>query len=617
MPSFNDSRPSAKVRLRIVLEEFANPFKNTPSKTPQKPSTLLKGVKDDRDTLTYVPDPDAPAGTTRFLLVDKNLAHTGGSFQQKTDSKGLTHEIPGIMPVEATWKQAGIRAADTASIKIKWIDFPIDPRVVRACAVELYIGAVQAEDYSRGIGGEMRLDQAGNSSGEPMNVVPDTYFDDKGKQRSNLRFQGWVDEWDLDLSENGEPLVVMQCRDNTQLLIKQEAPAKLVASAVNDDVAIDEAIAGYLQHFPQMEGLSVEYRPTTTDRADVPRLKKVLAKTAYVPQLGPQQSKGGGAGEKMSVWDYLTDVCGSIGHTIRVEGTLIVIQKASTLLRGDAQPRPDDPYVARTTEDGGQFPIRAMIYGRNLSELKMKREYNKKEPSNIEVRCYDPHRKTVLVVRSPKDLGQRIEQHLPGDKSENKWTVLRVSGIRDKEVLQSIADEAFEQLGRGEFTASMKTKELWSWGGNDADPDLLDAKPGDSIEILLNRDTDYATMNNIERSLTLQGENALLLRRLGFDPDFANAVAKAYADSGFQRAFRLRDMQVEFNESGITISLSCQNYITARIEKNPPKDETELDKTPDAPTPNAQTAPGGKRVPPNQAFLDQIAAENAKLDGGT
>lgn len=583
--------PSAKVRLRVVLEEFGNPFKDKPSK-PKKPTTLLKGVKDQRDTLTFVPDPEAPDGTSRFLLVDQSLAHTGGTFEQKKDSRGLTHEIPGIIPIEATWKQNGIRAADTLTCKLKWVDFPIDPRIVRACAIELYLGTVPAEEYARGLQGEFRLDQA-DGTGEPFNVIADAYYDDQGRKRTNLRFQGWVDKWTLDWTESGEPLIAFDCRDNTQLLIKQEAPSKLVASAVSDEVPIDEAIAGYLQHFPQLEGLTVEYRPGDTPRAEVPRLKKVLAKTAFVPELGPQQSKGGGGTEKMTVWDYLTDVCGAIGHTVRVDGLSVIIQKASTFLRGNAQPRPDDPYAGRTTDDGGQFPVRALIFGRNLQEQKLTREFNKKEPSNIEVRCYDPHRKTVLVVRSPKDLGDRIEQKLPGDKTENKWTVLRVSGIRDKEILQSIADEAFEQLGRSELTATMKTRELWSWGGNDADPDLLDMRPGDAVEILLNRDSDFSTMNNIEKAMSVQESNAALLKRLGYSPEFAAAVAKAYTDAGFQRAYRVREVQTEWSsEGGVTLTIQAANFITVRIEKDPPKDDTELDQPAlDQPTPVPRLPP--------------------------
>lgn len=612
------SNPSAKIRLRLVLEEFgANPYKDPPS----KPITKLHGVDDKNDTLKPIEDPEAPAGITRFLLVDKNADITtrGDPALHKKDAKGLTHEIPGIIPLSAEWDQTGIRSADTLKFKIKWIDFPIDPRCVRACAVEFYLGCVSDEEHARGIAGGLRVDDEGNGPGEPLNVVPDEYSDAFGELRTNRRFQGWIDKWELEWGED-EPVVNFECRDNTQLLIKQEAPSKLVASAVSDEIPIDEAVAKYLKHFPQMEGLTVEYRPLRTPREDVPRLKKVLAKTAFVPELGPQQSKGGGGGEKLSVWDYLTDICGAIGHTIRVDGTSIIIQKASTMLRSSVEPRQDDPYKPRVDEEGNQFPVRAMIFGRNIAKLKMSREFNKKEPSNIEVRCYDPHLKTILVVRSPKDLGDReksakVSAVQPGDKSENKWTVLRVSGIRDKAMLQSIADEAYEQLGRGELTAEIETMNMWSFAGdeNGLDPDLLDMKPTDIIEILLNRDADFSTMSNIEKALTTQEMNALTLRRLGFFSDFAEKYAKTYADSGFQRAFKVRSMKCAWGiEEGVTLSIVAANFVVARLEKDTQADKDKRDD--DAAFASNTDATQPKKPKPGGAQFDADALDAAIAD---
>lgn len=580
--------PSAKIKLRLVLEEFgANPWKDAPSKPPQ----TLKGVHDEKDTLKQIPDPEAPPGVTRFLLVGKNedINTRGDPGLHSKDAKGLTHEIPGLIPNEAEWKQNGIRAADELTFKIKWVDFPVDPRIVRACAVEFYLGCVEAGEFAKGIAGQLRTGEGAGAVNEPMNVVPDDYTDTNGQYRTNLRFQGWVDKWELDWGD-GEPMVSFSCRDNTQLLIKQEAPSKLVASAISDQVPIDEAVATYLKHFPQFEGLIIEYRPPRTPREEIPRLKAVLGKAAYVPELGPQQSKGGGGNDKMNVWDYLTDVCGALAHTIRVDGTSIVIQKASGMFRGNADGRADDPYKTRSTTDG-DYPFRAMIYGRNLLKLKMAREFNKKEPCNIEMRVYDPHNKTHLVARSPKDIGDRIQKKLPGDKDEAKWKVMNAPpGVRDQATLQAIADGAYEQLNRGEMSATMETNDMWSFGGDDHDPDLLDMKPTDVIEIYINRDAQFSTLTNIEKALKSQELNALFLQRMGYTEAFAQGVAKAYADSGFQRAFRVREMSAKWSiTSGVALSIGAVNFVEVRVEKDPDAADKKKD---------ADDRAKGKVVPP-------------------
>ncbi len=604
--------PSCKVKLRLVLEEFgAKPFK-TP---PKKPNTKLKGVDDKNDTLKAIEDPEAPPGTTRFLLVpkDADITSRGDPALHKKDSKGLTHEIAGIIPSELEWKQNGIRKADTCKFKTKWIDFPVDPRCVRACAVEAYLGTVSADDYQRGINGESRI------PGQPFNVIPDDYTDVRGRYRTNLRFQGWIDKLELEWSDN-EPVISFECRDNTQLLIKQEAPSKLVASAITEDIPIDEAVAQYLKHFPQMEGLTVEYRPSNTPVEDIPRLANVLGHTAFVPKLGPQQNKGGGSTEKMSVWDYLTDVCGALGHLIRVEGTSIIIQRGSSLMRSKVTPREDDPYDGRTV-GGASYPIRTMIYGRNLSKLKMAREFSKKEPSNIEMRVYDPHNKTVIVVRSPSDLGAReasakVQAVQPGDKAENKWTVVRgPAGVRDKKMLQTICDEYYELANRGELTAMLETREMSSFGGDNADPDLLDVKATDVIEIAINRDASYSTLTNIEKAFRAQDLNAFVLKRMGFSPEFAAAYAKCYSDSGFQRAFKVRDMAAKWSiVEGVTLTMTCVNFVEVRLEEKPPADPTPdaPDGAPPAVAPPKPAAPGGVTVKPNTALnniLEQYASE--------
>ena len=379
--------PGAKLRLTFRLDEFgnANRLKPVPSKTTKN----LTGTRDPRGALQAVLDPQAPQGTTRYLIVEQGATQAQDAPSQSRSSDGLTFDVT-VIPKEMSWDQNGIRTADTLSATFKLIDCPIDPRTARSVAVEGFLGSVSGEEFYAGIQGQVRSGIGVQSAGESLNVIPDTYLDQNRKQRTNSRFLGWVDKWNIEYEEEAEPVIRIDCRDNTQLFIEQQAPPRLVLDMSSP---IDKAIAVYLSHFPQMQGLTVQYLPQTDSP---PVLKDVLLNTAYRPNLGPQPSKGGG-NDKLSVWDYLTDVCGSIGHLIRVQGTTIIVQRPRAVVPGTPQPRVDDPFQGRTLATGEELTYRRFILGKNIKTMHISRNYAKNTPTNIEIRCFIPETKVEAL----------------------------------------------------------------------------------------------------------------------------------------------------------------------------------------------------------------------------
>ncbi len=558
--------PSAKVRLVVRFEEFASPVLK--DKAPKKSTPRLKGTKDERAPLKAVLDPEAPQGVSRFILVG-SPPPKGAPAEQTASSDDLTHPVFGIVPSEAKWDLNGIRTADTLSLTIRWQDLPIDPRAVRSCAVEFFLGTVTSQAYAMGIAGATREGWVGDHAYvEPMLLVPDTYVDARGRARTNLRFTGWVDKWRVTMPEDSEATVELECVDHTRLLIKQLRPPKLM---VAKDKAIDEAVATYLTHFPQLAGMTVEYRPFgVRTKESPPWLKSVLAGTAHVPNLGPPATGGGAAqgGEQANIWDYLTEVCGAIAHTIRVEGTTVIIQRRSSLANDGPERRGEDPYAARTVGDV-DYPTRAMIYGRNLNKLAIERDLGRKSSKNIEMRSYDPHRKTVLVARFPEK-GDQVVSASPGDgKADKEWDVKYAPpGIRDKATLKKIAEEYFNGAGRQELLVHAETKHFASFGGDNLDPDLLDMKAGDPFEVLLARAVaGEGTIAEIAREMSDAQAARARLEGLGFTAGFAAAYAKAVGNAGFQREFRLKEMSVDWNiDNGVAVDLTGNNYITARVD---------------------------------------------------
>jgi hypothetical protein len=553
--------PSALVRLIVRFDEFGS--LDVQKQSPKVPLTVLRGITPGRQPL--VVRVDSSSGVARLLLAPAGASASPGGPQAQTGSADrLTWAVAGIIPKRATWQQNGIRTADTLSATIKFIDCPIDPRTIRSCAVEFYAGTVTADEFARGVAGETRTPRAGSSTTTPLNVIPETWVDAAGQQRTNLRFQGFVDKWTVDWDDEEEPVIQLECRDNTQLLIDTEVPAALTVSPVRP---IDRAVADYLANFPAFSGLAVEYRPAG---ATPPSLGTALAGTAFQPHLGPAPAKGGGAAEKMSVWDYLTDVAGALGHNIRVEGTTIVIEQVQTLLSNKTSRRADDPFKGRTV-DGQPFQYRRFIWGRNLKRQQISRNFTKHAPTNIEVRAYSTRRKKDLVVRFPDPATQRalMAAHaLPGDAGiDQKWLVWKVRGIEDVGTLKVIAQNVYQSVGRNEFSLQLETKNLASFGGDNLDPDVLDLLVGDTFELLVARDQEAGALSLTEDGLMKRGQD--LMQALGFDAGFAAAYSTAYTAAGFQTLFRLRQMVMEWDaeEEGISLSIHGCNYIEVRVDQ--------------------------------------------------
>lgn len=548
------------MRLVIRFDDFG--ARNTP-KPPQKPPQLRGGKgKDTSLALQVVPE----NGRLVLAAADDGAAQPGGPQKQVSSDDDRTHVIEGIIPARLTLHRNGQRTADTLSAEIKWVDMPIDPRVVRACALEVYLGTLSQEEYELGIRGVLRGDRgAVDNASEPLNVLPDTYLDEQGNQRSNLRFSGWVDEWEVEFPKAEAPVVRLECTDNTRLLLEQEAPPKLTVGA---DTPIDHAIANYLAAFPQFRGLEVEFRPAG---AEVPMLGQALAKTAFLPKLGPAPA-GGGTG-KLMVWDYLTDVTRALGLMIRLEFNTIIVQRARTYYGAQFLGRADDPFTGRVLPSGREIRNRLFVLGRNIDEMSFRRKFARFAPFNVEVRCYSGRRKKTLVARYPVK-GDRQKRLLPGNAADEKWVVFPVSGIDDEKTLRVIAQGIYETVGRNELEARFVTKNLASYGGGNLDVDGLDVLAGDAIDIEVNREREeFHTIAAVEEEIAQRAEG--FLRSIGYEGAFATAYGVAMANVGFPSTFRVRAVTIDWdaNEEGITVDMEATNYVEVRADKLLPAGE--------------------------------------------
>lgn len=583
--------PSARVRLIIRLEDFGNPKVPSP---PKKPAQIRRGVGRTKDadlTVTY------DNGIWVLLGKGDDPNHLGSPQQQQASSDNLTHVVDGIIPSRATLRRNGMRTASTLSLTLPFVDLPLDPRCVRAVAVQYYLGCVTAADYQAGIRGEVRTDASSNSVGLALHVVPDKYVDGFGRARDNLRFEGWVDEWEALFPENDANEVQIECTDNTRLVLEQDAPPRL---SLEPKVRIDQAIANYLANFPQFRGLSVAYAPKI-DVSQIPKLGAALGKTAFQPHLGPPPAGAGGAGgaggaaSKLKVWDYLTDMCAIIGHNIRMVGTTLVVQRPRTLYDARFEGRDDDSFTGRRLPSGRVLTRRLYVYGHNLTELKIKRKFTTYVPRNVEIRSYDPAHKRTIVVRYPanaKDKRQTKPQ--PGDANEQSWWVISRPGIRDEKTARLVAQSIYEFQGRNELEVRFLTKNLASFGGGNLDPDALDVLPGDPIDVEVQRQADGTAIPNTVADIQsqMQTRPQEFLKSLGYSDKFAKAYATAIQSVGLPTTFRCKTVGIDWDmeSSGVSIDFEAMNYIEVRANQDLESDEQI---TPD----QVQTAASGAKQP--------------------
>ncbi len=583
-----DYYPRARIRLTIRLEEFGD--EDTPD-SPQMPPHFRKGKGIDPaiDHMTVNQD-----STTGAWFVGSAATPSGGTPQSPVSSSdGRTFKIEGIAPTHLGVMKNGTRQADTCTITMRYLDFPLDPRAVRSMAVEAYIGTVQADQYAREMAGQ-------NDSTSPgvLNSIPDTYVDRFGRPRSNLRFQGFADEIDVEFDEDGEPLITIECTDNTSILLNADAPPKL---SISPTQPIDKAIADYLANFPQFAGLQVQYQPVGSP---VPKLSVALAKTAFKPKLGPPPAGGAGGGgggqTKFAVFDYLTDVVGSLGLIMRVVGTTIVVQRPRTLYATKFSGRPDDPFTGRILPSGRVVTNRLFIHGRNILKQNFKRSL--RQPSthnNIEIRCYSGRKGQTLVGRFPLvsntpprgKKGKRKGPHgkvggalvgrqkkiHPGDKADELWKVITVSGIEDEATLRAIAQSVYEQVSRNELCLRFQTISPASYGGDNGDPDVLDMEAGDPIDVEVARasptDADSANSVGVTED-ALASRPSAFLQSLGFDPAFADAYAACIGNVGLSSTYRVRTVSFDFtddadasgggNDDSLVIDIEAVNFIEIR-----------------------------------------------------
>ena len=483
-----------------------------------------------------------------------------------------------IIPKAGSVELPGYRTAGKFSLTFAWKDLPIDPRAIRALGVEIYLGTVQADGFSRGMRGQLE-------NGRLASVI--------ATNPENLVLAGVVDTHKVSYTDKGSELV-LEGRDLRGIFL--DAPlAPETLKGLNTNQPIQEVVKDLLKRAPQGEKVPVEVVATDWPAGIVPSPGDVGLDARE--QKGANGAKKGIAKVKgepglLSFWDLITNLCMLVGAMPFFKGQKLMIRTARGLYeqtKADAvspfkSGKPRDIKVGDNTFVPINF--RRMVYGRNIGNLTFERKLTgrAKLPTVLVVSVDQAQKgKNKLITAQWPDVGPGVDAAKvveaqttnvdPSGKAAGT-NVMRISvpGIADKERLRSIARQIYEEVSRGEFSGACNSKDLASLGGDNSDADILRLRPGDAVEFLVDASGVGSVPPVISELNTKAAEPPAaavksLAARLGGRTDIAKVLVAITRGTfaKLQSVFRVFNVKFTWDAgSGVAVDFDFQNYKIGR-----------------------------------------------------
>jgi len=451
-----------------------------------------------------------------------------------------------LLPREAVVNLTGYKEADTWSLTFDAKQLPISPDLVRSMAVEIY------------------MFDAGSVNPEIEHFA----------NEEHLMVLGLADNMSMAYTANGHE-VTCDGRDYTSLLIdKHWDPTIRIPTGEKISQVVQEIVDVATQKNTH-NGLSltVEY---VSDQPE-PFVGVYTTKT---------NKKGKPVKSGENAWDVIYKMVLTEGLIVFVRGLKVIITDPQTLTLQNAN------------------RARKVVYGRNLSSLKVDRKLGKEKVPQIEVTGYSSRKRGGIVARFPdstdlknKDNNKRLSGVGTKDEEIAKYVV---HGVDDEALLKKWAESMYNSRARAEAKIHFVTKSLKDLtlaavlgpappGGataagtlGTAAQDMLKLRAGDPIVI------GFDPFNGaLMQTMTFEQRFAYL-RAQGYSVALSKLVAIEYNRiDQFKRPFYVRDVQVTWSfKEGITLDVEAVNYavparddVTAKL--NPTRVATKVPKSTD------------------------------------
>jgi hypothetical protein len=511
-------------------------------------------------------------------------------------SKGKESFVMNLVPLSAHVTLPGYRQAGTFSLELNFNDLPIDPRTVRAAAIEIHLGTIDAVAFARGV-------QSPAVAGKARESVLDTRNSTGGNGAPDtLLIVAMIDKWKA--SHKGDKSTIsMSGRDlrgallDTPISTDPKASTTII-SQLKLDQPIDELVAQILGFHPlyAQSRFSVTISPSewpkgipsVGDRSVIPRHKKgAKGKKSQAQTNSPLA--------KISFWDLIVQFCYFVGAIPLLNGTSIMLRpvrnlykqqnagidpSASTPFLGGAQRTIDKPSGERINP----LSVRRLVYGRDIVDFELERNFSGyQRPRVVRAIGHDPSsaergdKKQLVAWWPPVEDKKAARTKASTGKEAPHEEVLEipVPGVRDKDRLQEIARAIYEEIGRGEIGGNIVTQNLSSFGGDNADPDLLRIRPGDAVEIAVDtrtlRNTSPLVSDYTDHLRKPFAQRVDEIAKVLGDKNLAHVIVSTARGTvqSLQRYFRASSVNFDWNaQSGVKIDFDFQNYIEVRFKSD-------------------------------------------------
>lgn len=496
------------------------------------------------------------------------------------------------IPMKASIELPGYRQAGQFTLDLAFRDLPIDPRTVRAAAVDIHLGAVAAANFRDGM------------TGQPVDgwrpSVLRTTTDSGDPNLETLVMTGTVDEWSVDHGED-RSIVSLKGRDMRGILLdtpltNDPRVAQQILEELDLSQPIDTLIGSLLAYNPLFGGFIVTTVPDEWPGGVVPAVGD--------PELVPRHRRGarggrsGGratppsSGSNLNFWDLVVRFCYLVGAIPYFIGTELRIRPARSIYDqaragGPLNPTPFAGSNPRTIDAPSGAPIepslryRRMVYGRDIQQLSFERKMNgAQRPHTVRAVCVDNDARIRGSGRTlegrwpPEDATSARRQTVsPGENASAENIInVPVPGMVSADRLVEIARAVYEEIGRGEMGGSCTSKNLASFGGDNDDADLLRLKPGDAVDFQVDV-RNLGARSPLVSSLTdhmrtgFDDQVRAITERLG-DENIARVVVATTRGlvSELQSFFRVANVKFAWSETGVTTTFDFQNYVIATYD---------------------------------------------------
>lgn len=534
-----------------------------------------------------------------------------------TEPNSVGAQVMNRVPQKCSIDFQGHTQAATFKLTFDYRELPVDPRTIVAARVEIYAGTVSAENFSDGIQREV-------TPGVRRSILQTRTAEGRTIDR-DLRLVGLIDKWTVDHGKEGSE-VQLEGRDLRGLLLDsplvtprdmpgRKAPAPTPAAPAGSHPSRRRRRTSILDRLDCSQNIAALVLQILEEHDQIRKLPFPIEvscraeefEDGVIPSPGngshiPRHRRGSGGGgsspgggaDGMNFWDLITRYCYLVGCIPSFVGRKLVIRPGRALftaLKREFADTPFRPNAVRTSEDGPHvWGIRRLVYGRDIESMKIARQYaGHAKPKTVRIVSVNRDAPTrghgrdrlLEVLWPPRNLreahtdgintanGRNARDSMGGQESQEILNV-PVYGITNIAQLVSIAQSLYEQIGRGEIKGDIEAAGLTSFGGSNADPDLIRLRVGDPIEILVDAsrlDSRSPIVSTLNRTAQLPFSEAVAeIRRYLRDENLSRAIVASARGSvmGVLRYFRVSGVNLDFSGDTMTVKLEIQNYWTPR-----------------------------------------------------